>query len=62
MCDFPLDMAFGAMGGAGGAGAGIGVGAGTGGAVTPDTGALQEVEHIRDVFPETWLWADARTR
>ena len=24
--------------------------------------ALQEVEHVRNVFPETWLWANASVR
>lgn len=37
-------------------------GHGTGGVVSPDTGALQEVEHVRDVFPETWLWGTTGTR
>lgn len=36
-------------------------GSGAGG-VSPGTGALQEVERVREVFPETWLWANARTR
>ncbi|PVD34970.1 hypothetical protein C0Q70_06251 [Pomacea canaliculata] len=35
-------------------------GSGAGG-VSPGTGALQEVERVREVFPETWLWANART-
>lgn len=39
-----------------------GVAAGNGGAFPSGTGGLQEVEHVRTVFPETWPWASSRTR
>lgn len=28
----------------------------------PLNGDLQEVEHVRSVFPETWLWSNATVR
>ena len=43
-----LGGGFGGGGGAGGGGGGV--------------AGLQEVEHVRAVFPETWLWKNASVR
>ena len=32
------------------------------GGQTPSVAGLQEVEHVRSVFPETWLWTNASVR
>lgn len=44
--------------------AGMGPVPGMGGGVTGSsaTGGLQEVEHVRNVFPETWLWTNVSVR
>ena len=42
--------------------AGGGVGGVAEGMQAPHNGGLQEVEHVRSVFPETWLWTNASVR
>ena len=37
-------------------------GSGSGRGTQPLPSALQEVEHVRSVFPETWLWVNASVR
>ncbi|KAK7492664.1 hypothetical protein BaRGS_00016143 [Batillaria attramentaria] len=51
----------GAIGGGNGMLASMGTATGGSGAsATP--GELQEVEHVRNVFPETWLWTNSSVR
>lgn len=56
-------MAFGAGGGGGGFGSGSGgFGSGSGGGASSSASGsqnLKEVGHIRNVFPETWLWTNS---
>ena len=57
MCEM-VPMA--AMGG--GIGGGAGGGAALGGGAAGGIAGFQEVEHVRAVFPETWLWKNASVR
>ena len=51
-----------AIGGGGGGVAAGGGGGGGGGGTAGGVAGFQEVEHVRAVFPETWLWKNASVR
>ena len=46
----------------GGGGGGVAAGGGGGGGTAGGVAGFQEVEHVRAVFPETWLWKNASVR
>lgn len=40
---------------------GMAFGAGAGGVFTGSSTNLKQIEHVRSIFPETWLWHNSTT-
>lgn len=40
---------------------GMAFGAGAGGVFTCSSTNLEQIEHVRSIFPETWLWHNSTT-